>query len=72
MRYLIFDTETTGLPEYNEKGIKEYPYVVQLSWVLYNDEIKDIESERDRIILLPEGMEVPEDTVAIHGINTEK
>ena len=72
MRYLIFDTETTGLPEYNEKGIKEYPYVVQLSWVLYNDEINDVEIERDRIILLPEGMEVPEDTVAIHGINTEK
>jgi len=72
MRYLIFDTETTGLPKRDEYGVKIYPYVVQLSWVLYNDEINDIESEKDKIILLPEGMEVPEETVAIHGINTEK
>jgi DNA polymerase III epsilon subunit-like protein len=72
MRYLIFDTETTGLPEYDKQGIKSYPYIVQLSWVLYNDEINDIESEKDKIILLPEGMTIPEETVAIHGINTEK
>jgi len=72
MRYLIFDTETTGLPKYNKYGVKKYPYVVQLSWVLYDDELNDVESEHDRILLLPEGMEVPEETVAIHGINTEK
>ena len=72
MKYLIFDTETTGLPRYNENKVKIYPYVVQLSWVLYNDEINDIEVEKDKIILLPEGMEVPEETVSIHGITTEK
>ena len=72
MKFLIFDTETTGLPKYNEKGIKIYPHVVQLSWVLYNGETNNIESEQDKIVLLPEGMEVPQETIAIHGINTEK
>ena len=72
MRYLIFDTETTGLIKKDDFGVKTYPYVVQLSWVLYNDEINDVEIERDRIILLPEGMEIPEETVVIHGIDTEK
>uniref|UniRef100_A0A6C0C3F5 Exonuclease domain-containing protein n=1 Tax=viral metagenome TaxID=1070528 RepID=A0A6C0C3F5_9ZZZZ len=72
MRYLIFDTETTGLIKKDDFGVKTYPHVVQLSWVLYNDQMNDVEIERDRIILLPEGMEVPEETIAIHGITTEK
>ena len=72
MKYLIFDTETTGLIKKDEFGAKIYPYVVQLSWILFNDEINDVEIERDRIILLPEGMEIPEETVSIHGITTEK
>ena len=35
MRVLVFDTETTGLfPPRNE--IAKYPYIVQISWFIYD------------------------------------
>ena len=42
MKYLIFDVETTGLIKRNDKtNKKEYPYIVQLSWILYNGESQE-------------------------------
>ena len=40
MKLLVFDTETTGLPE---KGAKinetnKWPYIIQLSYILYDTE----------------------------------
>jgi DNA polymerase III epsilon subunit-like protein len=72
MKYLIFDTETTGLPKYDSNGVKTYPHVVQLSWVLFDGEKNKIISEKDRIWKLPEDIEIPEDTIAIHGIDRQK
>ena len=37
--YLIFDTETTGLIK-TVDGKKVHPYIVQLSWVLYDNNLK--------------------------------
>ena len=38
MNILIFDTETTGLPEKDATVFQhtKWPYIVQLSYVLYN------------------------------------
>jgi DNA polymerase III epsilon subunit-like protein len=39
MRVLVFDTETTGLPEGRNPSIfdtEKWPHVVQLSWILYD------------------------------------
>ena len=52
VRYCIFDTETTGLPkERNANPEKHYlfPYVVQLSWLIYDDVKNTI--DRLKIIL---------------------
>ena len=38
MKVLIFDVETTGLPERNAtlKRLEKYPYIVQFSWMIYD------------------------------------
>jgi DNA polymerase-3 subunit alpha len=65
---IVFDTETTGLPTKSqnwETDYNDYPYLVQLSWkVLGSEEVKDY-------IIKPEGYEIPEAAVAVHGITTE-
>ena len=63
---LIFDTETTGIPDRNaqwETDFAEYPYIVQLAWV-----IGDVSESH---IIRPAGWEIPDDVVAVHGITTE-
>lgn len=64
---LCFDCETTGIPE---KGMKwdedflRFPRPVTMAWA-FGD------TERHEIIR-PQGWEIPTETVAIHGITTEK
>ena len=69
--YLFFDTETTGLPKnykvhYSEKD--NYPFLVQLAWILYQNE-KEI-SFSD-FIIIPNGFEIPESAINIHGFSNE-
>lgn len=71
--YLLFDTETTGLPK-NWKApvsdVNNWPRMVQLAWLLYDDG-GNLLNERDYLIK-PEGYTIPENVVKIHGISTEK
>ena len=63
---LIFDTETTGLPEKKAKwdvDYMEFPHIVQLAWIHGGKE--------ENHIIRPEGWEIPQETVEIHGITTE-
>jgi len=42
MKVLVFDTETTGLPQENNVSILDtfrWPYIVQLSFIYYDSEI---------------------------------
>ena len=51
MRVLVFDTETTGLfPRCNDYS--KYPYIVQLSWIVYDFGDNKIKSVNDHIIKL--------------------
>ncbi|HWQ65708.1 MAG TPA: 3'-5' exonuclease [Methanospirillum sp.] len=72
MRYLIFDTETTGLP-LEEKDPFHYPdywpRIVQIAWILC-DENACI-SEEHCLIVKPEGFTIPQKASQIHGITTE-
>lgn len=71
MLYLIFDTETTGLPKSFSapaSDIENWPRVVSLSWII-TDGKKSLEFD---YIIYPEGFEVPEQAAAIHGITTAK
>ena len=63
---LFFDCETTGIPERNwrwEEDFDKFPHIVQLSWMHGNI----VENH----IIRPEGWEIPESTVEVHGITTE-
>ena len=73
MRILIFDTETTGLPPRNTptNQTDKWPHIVQLSWVIFNDETKRIEEEKDHIISLGTHIPISPESTAIHGITSE-
>lgn len=75
MKVLVFDTETTGLPTERNPLITEtekFPYIVQLSYILYDDQTNHIINIQDDIIKLPENVVLPEESVKIHGITREK
>lgn len=64
---LFFDTETTGIPDRSFKwdtDYAQYPHVVQLAWI----HGCKVESH----IIKPDGWEIPDETVEIHGISMEK
>jgi len=73
MRVLIFDTETTGLPPKNTptNQTDKWPHIVQLSWVIYNDETGQVEEEKDNIISLGTHIPISAESTAIHGITSE-
>ena len=63
---LFFDTETTGIPDRAAKwdvDFMEYPHIVQIAWMF-----GDVQESH---IIRPTGWEIPDDTVAVHGITTE-
>ena len=71
--YLIFDTETTGLPrDYNAPvtDLDNWPRVVQLSWQLHTANGKLL-SAQDHIIQ-PEGFTIPFNAEKVHGISTKR
>jgi len=75
MKILIFDTETTGLPKDMKGDIKDssnWPYIVQLSWLVYDDVIKSIVAGEDVIIKLSNNKQIPIESTKIHGITNEK
>ena len=75
MFVLIFDTETTGLPKtkvINEKTISEWPYIVQLSYIIYDTEDNKIIKISDNIINIPDSIDMPREITAIHGIDRNK
>lgn len=73
MKLLIFDTETTGLPKQRqaaEKGPNNWPHIVSISWIVL-DTVTNTELKIRNYIIRPEGWEIPEDSVKIHGITKE-
>lgn len=73
MKVLVFDTETTGLPpkRISTRETYRFPYVVQLSWMVFDMGSNKITGLYDHIIQLPQNMEITEEVANIHGINTE-
>ncbi len=71
--YLIFDTETTGLPKnYNAPltDFDNWPRMVQLAWQLHDENGELISVEN--YIVKPDGYEIPFNASKIHGITTER
>lgn len=71
--YLIYDTETTGLPKnFNAPptDVDNWPRMVQIAWQLHDKTGKLIENKS--FIVKPDGYDIPFNAVQIHGISTEK
>jgi DNA polymerase III epsilon subunit-like protein len=74
MRFLVFDTETTGLPQtkyINPFTLHQWPHIVQFSYIIYDSSLNDIVESKDYVIRLPENMLIPEESTKIHGITNE-
>ena len=81
-KYLVFDTETTGLPPYHKvKNSKEIASpikylkhwdecrVVEIAWLLYDEEGTCLKKEN--FIILPKDFIIPDEVSRIHGITQE-
>jgi DNA polymerase III epsilon subunit-like protein len=74
MRILVFDTETTGLPEtkiINPETLKLWPHIVQFSYIVYDLSLNDITESSDTIVKLNENIVISEESSKIHGITNE-
>jgi DNA polymerase-3 subunit alpha len=70
--YLIFDTETTGLPKRWDAPLTDsdnWPRCIQIAWQLHDEMGRLIESQD--YLVRPEGFNIPYDAEKIHGISTE-
>jgi len=67
---LIFDTETTGLPNKKHGGSK-YGYIVQISWLVIDLSTHKILKVSDYIIRIPYNISIPKEASKIHGITTK-
>jgi DNA polymerase III subunit alpha len=70
--YLIFDTETTGLPKSWQAPISDtdnWPRCVQIAWQLHDAMGKIIEHQD--YLINPDGYNIPYDAEKVHGISTE-
>ncbi len=71
--YLIFDTETTGLPKNFNAPVTDsdnWPRCIQLAWQVHNDMGELVEVKN--FIIKPEGFDIPFNATKIHGISTER
>lgn len=71
--YLIFDTETTGLPKnYNapHTDLENWPRLVQIAWQLHDENGNLINAEN--LIVQPDGFTIPYNATKVHGITTER
>ncbi|PZD77694.1 DNA polymerase III subunit alpha [Mesonia sp. K7] len=70
--FLIFDTETTGLPKRWDAPITDtdnWPRAIQIAWQLH-DQWGNLIEHQD-FLIQPEGFDIPYDSERIHGISTE-
>ena len=69
--YLIFDTETTGLPKRWKAPLTDsdnWPRCIQIAWQIHDAKGALISNED--YLILPEGYTIPYDSEKIHGIST--
>ena len=71
--YLIFDTETTGLPHNKTAPVEQldnWPRLVQIAWQLHDQTGKLLSTGNH--IVKPEGFTIPFNAEKIHGISTKR
>ncbi len=71
--YLIFDTETTGVPHNKTAPITDldnWPRVVQIAWELHDG--KGGLLSQHNYLIKPEGFDIPFKAEQVHGISTKR
>ena len=71
--YLIFDTETTGVPHNKTAPLTDldnWPRVVQIAWQLHDG--KGALLSQESHIIKPDGFDIPYKAEQIHGISTKR
>lgn len=71
--YLIFDTETTGVPHNKTAPITDldnWPRLVQLAWQLHDGKGNLI--SHHNYIIKPDGFDIPYKAEQIHGVSTKR
>jgi DNA polymerase-3 subunit alpha len=71
--YLIFDTETTGVPHNKTAPITDldnWPRLVQIAWQLHDKNGKLLSTQN--FIVKPEGFDIPYKAEQVHGISTKR
>ena len=69
--YLIFDTETTGLPQNWNAPLSDsdnWPRCVQIAWQLHATDGRMV--SHDDFIITPDGFDIPFESEKVHGIST--
>jgi DNA polymerase-3 subunit alpha len=71
--YLIFDTETTGIPHNKTAPITDldnWPRLVQIAWQLHDKNGKL--TSHHNYIIQPDGFDIPYKAEQVHGISTKR
>lgn len=71
--YLIFDTETTGIPRNKTAPLSDldnWPRLVQIAWQLHDE--KGALLSHQNFIVKPEGFDIPYKAEQVHGISTKR
>jgi DNA polymerase-3 subunit alpha len=71
--YLIFDTETTGLPKNKLAPLTDFdnwPRLVQIAWQLHDG--KGALLSQENHIIRPDGFTIPFNAEKVHGISTQR
>ena len=71
--YLVFDTETTGLPHNKTAPVSDlenWPRLVQIAWQLHDSKGNLVSN--DSIIVKPDGFTIPYNAQKVHGISTKR
>ena len=75
MKVIVFDTETNGLIPRDKNIVSEnlhlMPYIVQLSYILFDTTSKKIVIDQDFIIRVPDEVEISKESSNVHGITKE-
>jgi len=70
--FLIFDTETTGLPKKWSAPLTDFdnwPRAIQVAWQVHDISGNCISNQS--YVVHPDGFSIPYDSEKIHGISTE-
>lgn len=73
MRTLIFDTETSGLPnayKASSSDISCWPRIVEIAWIILDESLNPVSSSS--FMVRPEGFEISAGASSVHGITTER